>query len=47
MKKFIKNNLKVCVTVIISGIVFTGIGVYAASKYFAKDINFTPSNENF
>ena len=47
MKRFIKNNLKVFVTLIISGIVFTGIGVYAASQYFAKDITFTPTNENF
>ena len=47
MKNFIKNNLKVFVAVIISGIIFTGIGVYAASQYFAKDISFTPTNENF
>ena len=47
MKNFIKNNLKVFVTLVISGIVFTGIGVYAASQYFAKDITFTPINENF
>ena len=47
MKRFIKNNIKVFVAVIISGIVFTGVGVYAASQYFAKDISFTPTNENF
>ena len=47
MKRFIKNNIKVFAAVIISGIVFTGIGVYAASVYLAKDINFTPTNENF
>ena len=47
MKNFIKNNLKVFVTLVISGIVFTGIGVYAASQYFARDISFTPTNENF
>lgn len=47
MKGFIKNNLKVLVVVIISGIVFTGIGVYAASQYLASDISFTPSDVNF
>ena len=47
MRRFIKNNLKVFVAVIISGIVFTGIGVYAASQYLARDISFTPTNENF
>ena len=47
MKRFIKNNLKVFVAIVISGIVFTGIGVYAASQYFAKDITFIPTNENF
>lgn len=47
MKKFIKNNIKVFVTIIISGIVFSGISVYAASQYFARDISFTPTNENF
>ena len=47
MKKFIKNNLKVFVAVVISGIVFGGIGVYAANTYLAHDISYTPSNENF
>ena len=47
MKRFIKNNLKVFVAVVISGIVFTGIGVYAANTYLAHDISYTPSNENF
>lgn len=47
MNKFLKNNLKVFVAVVISGIIFGGIGVYAASQYFAKDISFTPSDEKF
>ena len=47
MKKFIKNNIKVFVTIVISGIVFSGISVYAAGQYFARDISFTPINENF
>ena len=47
MKKIIKNNLKVFVAVVISGIIFGGIGVYAANTYLAHDISYTPSNENF
>lgn len=47
MKKFIKNNIKVFIATIISGIIFGGVGVYATSQYFAKDISFTPTNENF
>ena len=47
MKRFIKNNLKVFVSIIISGIIFGGIGVYAANTYLAHDISYTPSNENF
>ena len=47
MKGFIKNNLKILVTLIILAILFTGIGVYAASQYYARDITFTPTNENF
>lgn len=47
MKGFIKNNIKVFVAVIISGIIFGGIGVYAASQYLAREIHFTPLNENF
>lgn len=47
MKKFIKNNIKVIIAVIISGVVFTTVGVYAASQILAKDISFTPKNENW
>ena len=47
MKKFIKNNIKVFIATIISGIIFGGVGVYATSQHFAKDISFTPTNENF
>ena len=47
MKQFIKNNLKVFVIVVITAILFTGIGVYAANTYLAHDISYTPSNENF
>ena len=47
LKRFITNYLKVFITLVIYGIVFTGIGVYAASEYFARDITFTPINENF
>lgn len=47
MKRFIKNNLKVFVTIIITTIIVGSVSVYAASQYFAKDISFTPTNENF
>lgn len=47
MKSFIKNNLKVFVTMIITTIIVGSVSVYAASQYFAKDITFTPTNENF
>lgn len=47
MKQFLKNNLKVFVAVVLSGVLFTGIGVYATTQYLAKDITFTPNNEKF
>ena len=47
MKKFIKNNLKVFVTMVITTIIVGSVSVYAASQYFAKDITFTPTNDNF
>ena len=47
MKRFIKNNLKVFVTMIITTIIVGSVSVYAASQYFAKDISFKPTNENF
>lgn len=47
MKKFIKNNLKICLTIIITSIVCIGGTVYASVKYFANDISFTPKNSNW
>ena len=47
MKNFIKNNLKVFVSIFVTTIIVGSVSVYAASQYFAKDINFTPTNENF
>lgn len=47
MKKFIKNNIKIFLIVLITTIIVGNISVYAASQYFAKDITFTPTNENF
>ena len=47
MKKFIKANLKIFTAIIVSGIIFGGIGVYATSQYLAKDINYNPANKNF
>lgn len=47
MKNFIKNNLKVFVSIIVTTIIVGSVSVYAAGQYFAKDISFTPKNENF
>lgn len=47
MKNFIKNNIKTFMTILITTIVVGSVSVYAASQYFAKDIIFTPTNENF
>lgn len=47
MKKLIKNNLKIITAVIISAVLFTGIGVYATTQYLAKDISFNPKDENW
>lgn len=47
MKNFIKNNLKVFVAIMITTIIVGTVSVYAASQYFAKDISFIPTNENF
>lgn len=46
MERFIKNNLKVFITMIITTIIVGSVSVYAASQYFAKDISFTPSDTN-
>lgn len=46
MKRFIKNNLKVFVAIIITTIIVGSVSVYAATTYFAKDISFTPSDNN-
>lgn len=45
MEKIYKKSL--FVTLLIGGVLFTGIGVYATTKYLAKDISFTPSNTNW
>ena len=47
MKRFIAANIKLLITIIICAILFTGVGVYATTKYLAKDISYTPSNQNF
>lgn len=47
MKKFIKNNIKVFVAIIITTILVGSVSVYAASQIFAKNITFAPTNENF
>lgn len=46
MKKFIKNNIKIFVTIIICAIFFTSITAYAVTQYYARDISFTPSKDN-
>lgn len=47
MKQFIIRNLKVFISVIITALLFSAIGVYAGSQYLAKNIGFTPSSEDF
>lgn len=47
MKNFIKSNLKVLITIIITTIIVGSVTVYAANQYLARDISFTPINENF
>lgn len=44
MKKIIKNNIKVFVSIIISAVIFTSIGVYAAG-YLAKDISYNKNGQ--
>lgn len=46
MKKFVKNNLKVFISVVITAIICTSGTVYAVSQYYAENISFTPSKEN-
>lgn len=47
MKHFIKNNFKAIITVIISGIIFTGIDVFAASTFYSSDVFFTSQEKGF
>ena len=47
MKRNIKNKLSILITIIICGVIFTNIGVFAATKILAKDISFTSTHEDF
>lgn len=47
MKKKIKVNFKIIIAVIITAIICISTTVYASYNYFAKDIGFTPKNENW
>ena len=38
---------KIIITFIISGIIFGSIGIYAASLYYAKDVAYEPTDENW
>lgn len=46
VKLFIKNNIKIFATILITTIVVGSISVYAATQYLAHDISFTPSQAN-
>ena len=46
MKKFIKNNLKVFIAIIITLIISSTISI-CAYNYYAKDISFIPDNESW
>lgn len=43
----LKKNIKLFVGIIIGGILFGSIGVYATTQYLAKDIKFAPSNSEW
>ena len=45
--KKIKANFKIIITIVITAIICISTTVYASYKYFAKDIGFTPKNENW
>ena len=47
MKKKIKANFKIIIAIVITAIICISTTVYASYKYFAKDIGFTPKNENW
>lgn len=47
MKKKIRINFKIIIAVIITAIICVSTTVYASYNYFAKDIGFTPKNENW
>ena len=46
MKKFIKNNLKVVVAVLVTAIIFTGVGAYAANIQ-ASRVAYEPEDEDW
>lgn len=45
--KFIKNNIKILIIIIITAILFSGLSIYATYTYLAKDIIYIPDNSNF
>lgn len=47
MKKKIKANFKIIIAIVITAIICVSTTVYASYNYFAKDIGFTPKNENW
>lgn len=47
MKKKIKINFKIIIAIVITAIICVSTTVYASYNYFAKDIGFTPKNENW
>lgn len=47
MKAFLNKILNNLLIFVISGILFTGVGVYATTQFLAKDISFKPQDERF
>lgn len=45
--KFIKNNIKIFIIIIITAILCSSISVYATYSYLAKDVSYIPSNDEF
>lgn len=43
----IKRKIKLILTILITSIVVGSISVFAVIKYYARDISYTPINENF
>ena len=46
MKRFLEKNKKIILGILI-GILFSGVGVYAATTYLASDVTYTPSNKDW